>query len=173
MIQKFVCLIVLFLSVAGLKKACASSLTINWNASVSPGVAGYNVYYGTSSGIYSYTLNAGNATSVTIDNLTPGVTYYFAATAYDAYGNQSFLSSEISYVAPNGLTISQSSTSGGSPVLEFPVAPGHWYEVQASTNLQDWISIWQSSTFSANSTVQFSDPDAINFSSRFYRVVTH
>ena len=71
-----------------------------WNASTDPNVAGYNIYYGGASGVYTNEISAGNATNVTISGLVPGTTYYFAATTYDAVGMESPFSSEVSYLVP-------------------------------------------------------------------------
>jgi hypothetical protein len=75
-----------------------ASVTLAWNPSVTPGVAGYNVYYGTNSQNYTSSAPAGTATNVTVSGLTPGVTYYFSATAYDSLGIESDFSIETNYV---------------------------------------------------------------------------
>jgi len=168
-ILKFAC--VVLLSLAGLERASASSLTMSWSASASPSVTGYDVYYGTNSGNYPYVINAGDALSVTISNLTPGVTYYFAATAYDANGDQSAFSGEISFIIPGILTLSPSAAPGNPALLQFPVAPGQSYDVQASTDLINWSTIWQSGVMASNCWTQFTDPNAGQFPSRFYRLV--
>jgi len=66
-------------------------------------VAGYRVYWGSSSGSYSQAhgagVNTGSTTSYTVTGLTVGRTYYFAVTAYDAAGNESAFSGEVSKVA--------------------------------------------------------------------------
>ena len=66
-------------------------------------VAGYRVYYGTSSRTYSQTLGSGvdigKTTSYTVNGLTSGRTYYFAVTAYDVARNESALSGEVSKLA--------------------------------------------------------------------------
>ena len=77
--------------------AVASAVTLAWNASTDPIVAGYNVYYGGTSGTYTNKVNAGTATSVSINGLVPGATYYFAATTYSASGVESPFSSELVY----------------------------------------------------------------------------
>src|SRR5574337_1872906 len=61
----------------------ASTVTLAWNASTSTNIAGYKIYYGTSSHNYTGTLSVSNATSGIISNLATGTTYYFAATAID------------------------------------------------------------------------------------------
>jgi len=77
------------------------SITLNWSASPSANVAGYNVYYGASSLDYTNMLVAGSAaTNILIPGLVEGVTYYFAATAFDLTGVESDLSTEVAYWVP-------------------------------------------------------------------------
>lgn len=47
-------------------------------------VAGYKVYYGTESGVYTTAIDVGNVTTYTVTGLPLGNTYFFAITAYDA-----------------------------------------------------------------------------------------
>jgi hypothetical protein len=85
-----------------------SSVTIGWSPSSSPNLAGYMIYYGTSSGNYITAVLVDNsqATNVTINGLVPGTTYYFAATSIDSSGNQSAYSQEISaVVGSNGSVV--------------------------------------------------------------------
>ena len=80
--------------------AGAYEITLGWDPSTSPDVAGYYIHYGTSSREYTARIDAGlNATSV-ISGLQEGLTYYFAATSYDHLGMQSKLSNEVSYFIP-------------------------------------------------------------------------
>ena len=72
----------------------AADVSLAWDASVTPGVTGYKVYYGNSSGIYGTPIVIGNQTSYTVTGLSPG-TYYFAVTAFDASGNESEFSNEV------------------------------------------------------------------------------
>ncbi|WP_168121802.1 fibronectin type III domain-containing protein [Paenibacillus sp. HB172176] len=69
------------------------SVTLKWQASLN--ATGYKVKYGTSSGSYSTTIDAGNTLSRTLTGLVNGGTYYFAVTAYNATG-ESGLSGETS-----------------------------------------------------------------------------
>jgi hypothetical protein len=71
----------------------AGLANLAWDASPDPNVAGYKLYYGTSSGNYSNTINVGKVTSYSVSGLAPG-TYYFAVSAYDASGNESSFSNE-------------------------------------------------------------------------------
>ncbi len=56
-------------------------------------LAGYKVYYGTSSGDYTVSVDIGNSTGAIISSLEPG-TWCFAVTAYDTSGNESDYSEE-------------------------------------------------------------------------------
>lgn len=57
-------------------------------------LTGYRIYYGTSSGQYSNSVDVGTFTSSVISGLTVGETYYFVVTAYDTAGNESGYSNE-------------------------------------------------------------------------------
>jgi hypothetical protein len=58
-------------------------------------VAGYHVYYGTSSGVYGTPIDAKLVTSYVFNAPSPA-TYYFAVTAYDSAGGESMPSTEVS-----------------------------------------------------------------------------
>jgi hypothetical protein len=171
--NKYHVLLVLFALLAGLERAAAWSVTLGWNASPSADAAGYNIYYGTTSGSYTNKITVGNVTSATISNLTAGVTYYFAATTCDTNANESAFSNEASFILSGVLTMSQGANAGAPALIQFPVEPGHWYEVQATTDLQSWTTIKQTDVATANIWVQFTDPNAGDFKSRFYRLVLH
>ncbi|MEK9159791.1 MAG: fibronectin type III domain-containing protein [Patescibacteria group bacterium] len=78
-------------------------VTLTWDAATDDtGVEGYYVYSGLQpiaekGGSYTFpSIDAENTTTYTVDNLTNGVTYYFAVTAYDDEGNESeFYSKEV------------------------------------------------------------------------------
>jgi len=97
--------------------ALAGNVILAWNASTDPTVVGYNVYSGTVSRNYTNLVNAGSATSVTISNLVPGTTYYFAATTYTLAGLESAYSAEASYTVP----ASTNSAPNKPPTLD-PIA---------------------------------------------------
>lgn len=87
------------LTVPGLAFAGQATLTwtaptTNTNGSALTDLAGYKVHYGTASGSYTNSIDAGNATAYTISNLAEGYTYYFAVTAYNASGGESSYSAE-------------------------------------------------------------------------------
>jgi PKD repeat protein len=96
----------------------AGQVSLAWNASTGP-VAGYRVYYGTTSGTYSANVNAGNVTTSTVASLTDGATYYFAVKAYDSAGNESGFSNQVSQtmaVAAPSASFSADKTSGTAPI---------------------------------------------------------
>ena len=72
----------------------AAQLTLAWNPNTEPYLLGYKVYYGTASRTYAPSIDVGNMASHTFAGLTPGVTYYFAVTAYDTEHNESDFSEE-------------------------------------------------------------------------------
>lgn len=72
------------------------NISFGWTASTSPGVVGYNIYWGVGSWQYTNLVNVGNSTVGTVSNLVRGATYYFACTAYDAIGLESTFSNEVS-----------------------------------------------------------------------------
>jgi hypothetical protein len=97
--------------------------TLNADGTPLDDLAGYIVYYGTSSGNYSQGISVGNVTTFTVDNLNDDLTYYFAATAYDISGNQSGYSNEVSKIMLSSqqytLDIHKNGTGGGN-VTAYP-----------------------------------------------------
>ena len=134
--------------------AYASGVTVSWVENSASNVAGYMVYYGTASHNYTSDVNAGTFTSVAIDGLTPGVTYYFAVTAYNNSGNQSAYSQEVQATIPNPPVISCSATSltnscalgnnASSQTLQVWNSGAGTLNYNVSTN-QSWITCAQSS----------------------------
>jgi len=84
--------------------AAIPSALLTWSPVIEPNLAGYRVYYGSVPGVYGQTfgsgINAGNVTTYTVLGLLNGVRYYFAVTAYDAAGNESDYSNEVSKQMP-------------------------------------------------------------------------
>jgi hypothetical protein len=77
-----------------------SSVTLAWNPSPGSDIAGYRLYQGSASRIYTNVLDVRIAINGTFSALASGVTYFFAATAYNTNGLESDYSSEVSYTAP-------------------------------------------------------------------------
>jgi hypothetical protein len=77
-----------------------AEVTLEWDPNSETDLAGYRIHYGTSSGNYTARKDVGNLVTCTVTDLTPGVTYYFAATAYNASGLESGYSNEVIYTVP-------------------------------------------------------------------------
>jgi hypothetical protein len=72
-------------------------VTFEWDANDEDDLAGYRIHYGTSSRNYSTTEDVGDTTEYTVTGLDEGITYYFAATAYNTSDNESGYSEEFIY----------------------------------------------------------------------------
>lgn len=71
------------------RPALAGTASLAWNANTDSDLAGYRVYYGTSPGVYTQSVDVGNVTSTTISGLTDCTIYYFGVKAYDTANNES------------------------------------------------------------------------------------
>jgi Fibronectin type III domain len=95
-------------------------------------IAGYKVYYGLTSRAYDFIKTVSNQTTYAVSGLEPGRTYYFAVTAYDASGNESDLSAEVSVTVPPMLSqipmLTQDPLTQGRP-SQFRVTGAHPGEV--------------------------------------------
>ncbi|MGH8022945.1 MAG: fibronectin type III domain-containing protein [Limisphaerales bacterium] len=149
-----------------------TSVTLGWTPSSSPAVAGYYIYYGTDTNSNDWTVVpvlGANASSITINGLTSGQTYYFAAASFDNSYNFGTTSPTISDVAG---AVAQAagvlSAVTGLPTGQFGFAmsgvAGARYIVQASTDLVHWVTL-QTNT----APFQFVDSNATKFARRFYR----
>jgi len=97
--------------------AHSAQATLAWDPPVNADVteiSGYRIHYGTMSGYYTESIDVGNVTTYTLAGLTDGATYYFAASDYDAVGNESSFSNEVSkaFPAPTPGTYLITATSG-------------------------------------------------------------
>jgi len=86
------------------------TVTLAWDRSPSADATGYNIYYGAHTGAYTNRVNVGNVSTVSVSGLKEGVTYYFAATAYNSSGLESDFSNEVSYTVPTTRPLSASDT---------------------------------------------------------------
>ena len=71
------------------------SVVLSWDSNTESDLAGYRVYYGTSSKNYDTTFSPGKVTSVVIPDLAKDKRWYFVVTAYDFSGNESDFSDEV------------------------------------------------------------------------------
>jgi len=90
----------------------AAEAHLTWDPSLEADVAGYKVYVGIASQDYTESIDVGNTTSHTVSLFTP-VVHYFAVTAYNADGEESDFSNEVSKDMANVPSASPSGGGGG------------------------------------------------------------
>lgn len=78
----------------------AAGVNLAWNANPETNITGYRVSYGTASGVYPNVVSVGTTPTTSISGLNEGTVYYFAVSAINQAGQQSPLSSQISYQIP-------------------------------------------------------------------------
>lgn len=142
-------------------------VTLSWNPVSDPNVAGVNIHFGMRSHRYTATTSVQGTNSVVIPLPRAGATYYFAATCYDRFGNQSAYSNEAVYVAPAAATLDAASFSANQISFTVNGTTNKQYVIQASTNLVDWFPVQTNAapfTFAATNNA--------GFKSCFYRAVS-
>ena len=94
----------------------AQSVTLAWDPSSDPNLAGFKVHFRAIAGSPRQSLNVGKTTTTKVSNLSDGTTYYFTVTAYDNWGHESGPSNEVSYktaaLGAHKLTVRDGSGSG-------------------------------------------------------------
>lgn len=102
----FTIFIVIFLFVVFPRFVFAGSAILHWQKNTDSDLAGYRVYYGTSSRSYGPYIPVGkNVSNYTLNGLVEGKTYYFALTAVDTSGNESGYSAELAKTIQGTQTI--------------------------------------------------------------------
>ena len=146
----------------------AAQVTLAWDPNSEAELAGYKVYYGTSSRKYSACIDVGKSTTAIVPLAEPGMVYYLAVTSYDPSGNESQFSEELSYPEGPKCDFSYSLTSlsfiasGGSGIVTVQVQPGCAWSVSSQAS---WLTITSGPSGSGPGAVQFSlspntSPDA-------------
>lgn len=152
----------------------AADVTLSWNASASE-VQGYRIYYGTTHGNYTDSVNVGNVTQYKLSGLQANVTYYFVTRAYNG-GAESGNSNEVSWsYETNGDTttvefgdaansdypgsIQDTFTNAGDPNSNFSSSSENLivYTWPSNTNANSILIKWDLSTFPANATILSAD----------------
>jgi len=96
----------------------AAQIRLAWDPNTESDLAGYKVYYGTTSGTYGTPIDAGNVNTYTMTGLTLGQTYFVTVTAYDTSPNESGYSNEVSGPATDGtLTFTVTTNPSGKRVV--------------------------------------------------------
>jgi hypothetical protein len=166
---------ILFLTLFQDPLQAQQSVILGWQPSSDPNAVGYRIYYGTASGNYSNQVWVGNLTSVTIDGLADGVTYYFAATTFNAQNQESGFSNEASYQVPAAVTtnavpaVQIQSAPAGQFMLTITGPARQSFVIEATQDFKVWTVIG-SVMISSNGSVDFTDINAMKFPQRFYRI---
>jgi hypothetical protein len=146
------------------------SVTLGWDSDPSSGAVAYNVYYGTSSRVYTQMVPVGNTNQATITGLDMGTTYFIAVTALDATGLESSYSDEIAFTpTPSAPSLQPGPAAPGQFTVQAHGAAGHLYDILASQDLRNWIAIG-TVTAAPDGSVTFVDVSAGQYPSRFYRL---
>jgi fibronectin type 3 domain-containing protein len=82
-------LLILVFTLVLCQSALAAQIKLAWDANTESDLAGYKVYYGTSSKSYSGSVDVGNVTSYALTGLNKGETYYISVSAYNTSGSES------------------------------------------------------------------------------------
>lgn len=147
------------------------SMSLAWNAVNDPSVIGYAVYMGGADGVYTSRFDAGSSTAITITGLKEGQTNYFAVAAYNSARLEGTPTASTSYIVPGLVKLAPPALRGGPMTVSFPVAAGHSYQLQASTNLQSWTNLWQTTVWNSNTWAVYADPQSGSYARRFYRLI--
>ena len=175
LMKLFIKILLLAVSLTGLSyqtfAAPACVVTIRWDASPDPDVAGYAVYYGVDGAPLTNRLDVATSTAATVKNLVAASTYSFYVVAYYSDAVESDPSNFLLYTAPAISSIHLNQLSDGTMGISFHVAPGAACHVEYTDNLSspNW-TLLTTSLGDANGLVTFSDPIS-STGSRFYRAV--
>jgi hypothetical protein len=147
------------------------SITLGWNPNSNGSVSGYNVYALEENGLLPTKTNVGLSNQATITGLKEGLTYRFTVTSYNQLGLESLPSSPLLFTVPVPLELIRPTGTNKNVRLRFPVTPGRQYELQASSDLKAWTTIWQTSSLLFYTQADYEDLRSGNLKSQFYRLV--
>jgi len=146
------------------------NVTLGWNPVSSTSASGYRVYCQEEGTVAPQLIDVGPTTSTTIGGLKEGLSYSFTVTAYNSIGVESPPSDEAQLTIPVPIQLTRPTSPGAVKRLRFPVAPGRSYEVQASTDLRNWTTIWQTGLASSYTWIEVPDLQSTTIKQRFYRL---
>jgi len=160
---------------------CASavqSVTLAWDRSSDTSAIGYRIYAYEENATVPESFNVFGLTKVKLAGLKEGLRYTFKVTSYNAAGVESAPAGPAEVVVPVPLQLLPGPTPNDLKQLQFPVAPGHWYEIQSSTNMQTWTTVQQTGTATAYAWTQIQEPgpalrQGTQVHCRFFRLKIH
>lgn len=147
------------------------SVTLAWERSTSSGVTGYYVYVLEENAPTPSRVMVGDTNQVTVATLKEGLKYSFTVTAFNATGLESVPSNGAMFVVPVPISMAASNSTNGLGRIQFQGAPGRAYDVQASSDLRTWQTIWQTGLISVYAPLEFEDPASGVLGARFYRLL--
>jgi hypothetical protein len=151
----------LLLSPAGILPVHSAQITLEWDPNPEADLAGYKVYYGTSSRNYSACIDVGKNSISTIPLAEAGKVYFIAVTSYDPSGNESQFSEELSFsVGPKcdfsfSLTSPSFIASGGSGAVSVQTQPGCAWSAASQV---PWLTFTSGQSGSGSGEIRFSVP---------------
>lgn len=154
------------------------AVTLAWNPSADASVVGYRIQSREENALPT-TINVGGLTQVTLPGLKEGLRYTFTVTSYNGAGIESAPSNPADVLVPVPLVLVPGGNANALKRLQFPMAPGHWYELQASSDLKTWVTLWQTGVASVYGWTEFQDPLSgaspvpNGARGRFYRLLIH
>lgn len=107
----------------------AESVTLAWDPNTEPDLAGYYIYYG-EQGAAPQRVDAGLNTTLTIDDLTPGLTYVFYATAFNTANLESDPSESVTYTFPDAQPVPPAWAVSGDTTTQ-----GNWKGIYGEEGL--------------------------------------
>lgn len=82
-----------------------TTIDLAWDHSPDPSAAGYKIYYGVQSGVYTNSISVGKVSTFTVPGLTTNINYYFAAKSYNSNNDEGPFSNEaVGYIPSAGIT---------------------------------------------------------------------
>jgi len=146
------------------------SVTLAWDRSQGSSVTGYYVYVLEENSTTPTRVTVGNTNQTTIPNLKEGLRYSFTVTAFNSVG-ESTPSNGALFVVPVPVSLASTRPTNGLQTIQFQGAPGRSYDLQASTDLQTWTTIWQTGAIETYGPISFQDLDSGMLTQRFYRLL--
>lgn len=167
----FTTTLVLLLVLAGSSAFAFRDVTLGWNQSAEPNLAGYNIYLLEENSLLPVKQDVGLTSQTKITGLKEGLNYRFTLTAYNNLGIESLPSSPINYRVPVPLDIVKPTAINPDARVRFPVSPGRQYELQASSDLKNWTTLWQSGSILSYTQAEYVDQRSRNLPKQFYRLI--